>query len=325
MNYLITGAAGQDGVLASRRLIAQGNQVYGLCRTTQIEYLERAAPGITTISLPSLNKKSIFEMLNSVQPEAIINFLGFSSVQKSWTDLEDVFELNTHLPIMLLEWIIGMAPNTRFLQAASSEMFGGAESSPQDESTQYSPITPYGISKVAASNVLNLFRNNHNLFISTAILYNHESPLRKPEFVTSHIIHSLAKIKLGLAKTIQLGNLEAKRDWGWAPDYVDGTLAAVSHKEPQDFVFATGIQHSVSDFYQLAVQIAGLEHQAGEILLSQSGGRLADPINLVGNPAKAEKILGWKRKVDFETMIEKMFSFEFQKLQSREVIWFEKE
>jgi GDPmannose 4,6-dehydratase len=325
VKYLVTGAAGQDGVLASRRLIAQGNQVYGLCKATQIEYLESAAPGITPVSLPSLNKQFIFEMLGSIQPEAIINFLGFSSVQKSWTNLEEVFELNTHLPIMLLEWIVANGPETRLLQAASSEMYGGAKSSPQDESTQYSPITPYGTSKVAANNVLNLFKNNHNLFISTAILYNHESPLRKPEFVTSHIINSLAKIKLGLAKTINLGNLEAKRDWGWAPDYVDGALAAIAYEEPLDFVFATGNQHSVLDFFQLALQIAGLGHQEKEILVSQSNERLADPINLVGNPAKAERILGWKRKVDFETMIEKMFTFEFQKLQNKEMIWFEKE
>jgi len=324
MKFVITGAAGQDGVIMSRRLISQGHEVYGLCKKSQMDYLVLAVPGIKAIEFQYENLTELTKTLNSIEPDVIVNLAGFSSVWRSWSEPAQTFSINTVIPMNIMEWILKNSRNTKFLQASSSEIFGGATSFPQNEDTPLAPITPYGNSKATVHQVLQSYRRKEGLHFSSAILYNHESPLRKIDFVTKHIVNSVAKIKLGLADNLVLGNIEMSRDWGWAPDYVDGMLLVLNKLDGRDYLFASGVSHKVKDFVDACFREVGILNFDKYLVSNKNNDRKVDPTHLVGDASRARKELGWNPTIDLEGIIKKMMDFELASLTTKsKEIWFE--
>lgn len=324
MTVLITGAAGQDGVLLARNLIATGEKVIGACLPRASEYLTTAAAGISAYSIDLSDFKSVDALLEEVRPEKIYNLAGFSSVRKSWEVPHIAARINSDLPAQILAWCARKSPATRFLQASSSEIFGGTTTAPQSESTPTAPITPYGLSKNFAHALTQEFRREYGLHASTAILFNHESPLRSTEFVTRQITQSVARISLGLQEKLNIGNTSAKRDWGWAPDYVRGMTLAIDHQESSDYVFATGKVRSVQELIDVAFRSIGINDSFPYLHDEPNRHRKVDPVNLVGNASKAHEVLGWSHKVNFEMIIEEMVVNDIRLLKSPDApIWFE--
>jgi GDPmannose 4,6-dehydratase len=324
MKYVITGAAGQDGTIMSRKLIASGHQVFGICKGSQSDYLKNASPGIKTVDFDLAQISALPELLNYLNPDVIVNLAGFSSVWKSWNSPTLTFQINTLVPIKIMEWIIHSAPATKFIQASSSEIFGGATLAPQNEGTLLSPITPYGSSKAAVHEIVRDLRSNAGLHFSSAILYNHESPLRKADFVSKHIVSGVARIKLGIQDSLYMGNIKMSRDWGWAPDYVDGMIEVVNQPSGNDYIFASGISRTVQDFIEASFLEVGIFDFQKYVKIAPDNERKIDPSMLVGNSIRARTELLWNPKTSFSTMVNKMIDFEIRKLQDKkDEIWFE--
>jgi GDPmannose 4,6-dehydratase len=324
MNVLITGAAGQDGVIMSRKLINAGHKVFGICKPTQTAYLEIAVPGISIIEFDLNRYADIPELLSKFSPEVIVNLAGFSSVLRSWETPIKTFEINTLVPIQIIEWIFKTSPNTRFLQASSSEIFGGSNIVPQNEDTPLKPITPYGSSKAAIHELIKNFRFREGLHLSSAILYNHESPLRKLDFVTRHITNGVALIALGRSDSLKIGNVLMSRDWGWAPEYVDGMISVLNQSQGNDYVFATGKSHTVSEFIEASFYEVGIRDYLDFIITDESQIRRVDPSLLVGNAARAHSELGWHPSTKLNGIVSKMMAFELNFLNGNASgIWFE--
>lgn len=306
MIILISGAAGQDGVILARRLLGEGHTVIGTCRPGQEDILTRLVPKIQVSALDLTCKTQVVDLLNKWKPNEIYNLAAFSSVRKSWEEPDLCTEINCMLPSMLLDWIRRFSPETKFVQASSSEIFGGATYGPQSESTSLAPITPYGLTKAYSHQLVNQFREEYGLAASNAILYNHESPLRKTEYVTRHVTRSVAKIAIGLIDHLNIGNLDATRDWGWAPDYVEGLILMARSKKPSDYILATGEQHSVGELVDIAFNSLGISSYHSYIRKSENLIRKVDPGHLFGNSDRATQELGWIRTLDFRGIIETM-------------------
>ena len=323
MSILITGAAGQDGILLARKLLKTDNAVIGLCRKNQTKYLQKMAPGIKIIAIDLTDLKRLIKVLNKTKPTTIFNLAGYSSVNRSWLEPEIATRINSELPVQLLSWIVRNSPTSKLIQASSSEIFGATSDIPQNEETSLKPITPYGLSKSVAFEMTQLFRSNENIQASNIILYNHESPLRREEFVTRRITRSVARIKHDEQQILSIGNINMKRDWGWAPDYVNGMILASQKNQADDYILATGILHSVRDIIETAFLYAGIEDFERYVLSDQKMIRKIDPQNLLGNSTKAQKQLGWKRTLEFKEIIQSMLEYDLQDLKRANKPWLE--
>lgn len=313
---LITGITGQDGSYLTELLLEKGYQVYGLVSEKHNigwENVSHLKDKLEIIDGDLLDKESLQKAVEKSQPEEIYNFAALSFVPTSWEKPTLVGDINALGVSRFLEVIKDYFPKTRFFQASSAKMFGQAESSPQNEKTPLNPLDPYAAAKAFAHHLVKLFRQEYGLFSCAAIFYNHESERRGEEFVTRKITKTAAKIKLGLAKELLLGNLDAKKDWGYAPDYVRAAWLMLQQKKPDDFVIATGRLHSVRDIIEIAFSSLNLNWQ-DYVQVEKQLVRKAEAKELVGDSSKAKKILAWQPKISFEEMIKKMVVHDLQLL-----------
>jgi GDPmannose 4,6-dehydratase len=289
MRILVTGCAGQDGILLSRLLVREGHEVIGAVRQASVEYLEVASPGVVPFGINLLDELEVINMLEVTNPEWVINLAGFSSVARSWKNPEENSLINFGLVKMISNWVIKNNLKCKILQASSSEIFGASKDSPQTENTPSNPASPYGEAKVLAQEHLMRLSKNYNLDVRTAILYNHESPLRRAEFVSRHISSQVARLSLGLKDHITIGDVNAKRDWGWAPDYVDAMRNMLFAPSNETYLLASGRTHTVQEFLQNSFEAIGLTADEKFIKIADSSFRAIDPKYLVGDPTKAIK------------------------------------
>jgi GDPmannose 4,6-dehydratase len=322
---VITGAAGQDGLILGLKLAKAGHRVIGIVRSEeQRTFLGLYNPSIQVEMLDSSTLKSVIEFLEKVQPEQIYHLSAKSSVANSWSDSENTLQTNI---FYTLNWLNALNQlkmhSTRFYHASSSEMFGLPKTHPQNEETLLHPRSPYGVSKVAAHHLVVNYRESFGQFASTGILFNHESPLRDLKFVTRKITSGVARIALGKADSITLGNLDISRDWGWAPDYVDGMISILNHSSPDDFILATGRSQTLREFVGTAFACIGISDWENLIQIDLSLSRPADVISVVGDATKAHKTLGWTPTTTFEVMIKAMVDFDLELLDgdTPERIW----
>lgn len=293
MKILITGAAGQDGRILGNELLQANHEVVMICRPESTKELKLEYPRAEVQGCDLTNFQQLEKILVQISPDTIVNLAAFSSVKESWNQPEILTKINYELPKFLLEWISKWKPETNFLQASSSEIFGSVSEEPQNEMTTLRPLTPYGYSKAAAHQLGCEYRDKYNLNVSNVILYNHESLNRSPKYVTRHVSTGVASIFLGKSKVLKIGNLKARRDWGWAPDYMIGLKKLIESQINSDFIFATGQTHSVEDLIQIGFGTIGVTDFQNYVELTQEELRMADPVNLRGNATKAKEQLGW--------------------------------
>jgi GDPmannose 4,6-dehydratase len=311
----ITGIEGQDGSYLVELLLAKNYEVHGIFRrstsggTPNLNHLVSDARVFQkTLFLYPGNlddADSIRIPLEQAAPDEIYHLASQSHVGQSFEKVEETCRVTGLGTLRLLELARKLPRQPRFFHASSSEIFGSPESSPQDESTPVAPVTPYGCAKAFGTQMTRIYRKNFGLFAVNGIMFNHESPRRGENFVTRKICKAAASIKLGLQSELQLGDISARRDWGWAPDYVRGMWLALNHQVPEDFVFATGRLHSVQDVVETAFHAVGLDwktHVKHESRLV----RPAEPIGLVGNSTKARVLLGWQPEVQFAELVTRM-------------------
>jgi len=319
---LITGITGQDGAYLSRLLLDKGYEVHGIVRRVALEDPEHRLWRIRSImdkvvlhsgSLESY--ASLFDVVEKVKPDECYHLGAQSFVSYSFEDEFSTISTNINGTHYILSSIKNRAPKCKFYFAASSEMFGQVREVPQKETTPFHPRSPYGISKVAGFELTRNYREAYSLFACSGILFNHESPMRGYEFVTRKITSGVAKIKRGLAKELKLGNLEAKRDWGFAKDYCEAMFLMLQQDKPDDYVISTGETHTVKEFAELAFSHVGLNWKdyvkTDELLF-----RPAEVHELKGDCAKARKILGWKPKVNFEELVKMMVDEDLKRLKA---------
>jgi GDPmannose 4,6-dehydratase len=305
---LITGITGQDGSYLAEFLLTKGYRVYGLTRRTSTSNYDRIKDIIDKIILipgDLLDEHSLTNAIKEAQPDEVYNLASQSFVPASWSQPVLTGEFTALGVTRMLEAIRNARPDVKFYQASSSEMFGKVLETPQSEKTPFYPRSPYGVAKVYGHWITVNYRESYNLFAVSGILFNHESPRRGLEFVTRKITHAVARIKLGRQKKLKLGNLAAKRDWGFAPDYVEAMWLMLQQKQPQDFVIGTGVTRSVEEFARAAFEVVGLNWRdyvdTDEKLI-----RPAEVELLRANPAKAQKLLGWRPRTAFTEMVKLM-------------------
>jgi len=317
---LITGITGQDGAYLSRLLLDKGYEVHGIVRRVALEDPEHRLWRIRSVmdrivlhsgSLESY--ASLFNVVEKVKPDECYHLGAQSFVSYSFEDEFSTINTNINGTHYILSSIKNKVPRCRFYFAASSEQFGQVKEVPQKETTPFHPRSPYGISKVAGFELTRNYREAYSLFTCNGILFNHESPMRGYEFVTRKISSGAARIKLGLSKELKLGNLEAKRDWGFAGDYVEAMHLMLQQDKPDDYVISTGKTHTVKEFAELAFKHAGLNWE-DYVKTDESLFRPAEVHELKGDYSKARKILGWKPKVDFENLVKMMVDEDLKRL-----------
>ena len=314
---LITGITGQDGSYLAEFLLKKNYQVFGLTRRTSTSNYDRIKEIIDEITLipgDLLDEHSLTNAIKESQPDEIYNLASQSFVPASWSQPVLTGEFTALGVTRMLEAIRLAKPEARFYQASSSEMFGKVQETPQTETTPFYPRSPYGVAKVYGHWITVNYRESYKLFAVSGILFNHESPRRGLEFVTRKITHAVARIKLGRQKTLPLGNLEAKRDWGYAPDYVRAMWLMLQQEKPEDFVIGTGKTWSVENFAKIAFEAVGLNWR-DYVEIDKSLIRPAEVELLRADPAKAKKILGWQPKTGFEQMIKIMVEADLKREQ----------
>ncbi|MCK4262022.1 GDP-mannose 4,6-dehydratase [bacterium] len=318
---LITGITGQDGSYLAEFLLDKGYEVHGMVRRVALEDPEHRLWRIRHIldklilhpaSLESY--ASIFNVVRKVNPDECYHLAAQSFVSYSFEDEFSTINTNINGTHHVLSAIKQNAPECKFYFAASSEMFGHAKESPQNESTPFHPRSPYGISKVAGFHLTQNYREAYGLFACSGILFNHESPRRGFEFVTRKITDAVARIKLGLVKELKLGNLEAKRDWGYAGDYVQAMWLMLQQDKPDNYVIATGETRSVKEFVELAFKYAGLNWQ-DYVVVDKTLYRPAEVYELRGDYSKAKQKLGWQPSVSFKDLVKMMVDADLKRLQ----------
>ena len=313
---LITGITGQDGSYLAEFLLEKGYDVYGMVRRSSTEKFERInhiKDKITLIQADLLDQLSIISMIEEVRPEEVYNLASQSFVPTSWNQPVLTGQFTALGVTKMLEAIRLIDKKIKFYQASSSEMFGKTQERPQNEKTPFYPRSPYGVAKVYGHWITINYRESYGIPASSGILFNHESPRRGLEFVTRKITDGLAKIKLGLANELHLGNLEAERDWGCAVDYVKAMWLILQQEKPQDYVIATGRAHSVREFAKLAFEHVDLDYK-DYVVVDQRLIRPAEVDHLVGNYSKAKKELGWEPTVSFEELIKLMVDADLKRL-----------
>lgn len=308
---LITGVTGQDGGYLAEQLLAEGFAVHGLVHPGDpaVAELRARTPAVVLHEGDLTDDSSIASTMTKAQPDEVYNFAGISSVAFSWERPVLTADVTALGAARLLEhawqWRERSGRPVSFVQASSAEIFGDSAVVPQDETTLVCPNTPYGASKAFAHQLVGVYRGR-GLHAVSAILYNHESPRRPPTFVTRKITRAAARIALGLEQELVLGNLEARRDWGWAPDYVDAMVRAARHPEAMDFVIATGEAHSVFDFAAAAFERAGVDGWQERLRVDPRFVRPADAALQLGNAARAKAVLNWSPTVSFEELVGRM-------------------
>jgi GDPmannose 4,6-dehydratase len=313
---IITGVTGQDGSYLADFLLSKGYKVIGMVRrssTVTFGRIEHIQDHIDIIQGDLHDQSSLVALIEEFCPDEVYNLAAQSFVPTSWKQPVLTGEVTALGVTRILEAIRLVNPETRFYQASSSEMFGKVREVPQSESTPFYPRSPYGVAKVYGHWVTVNYRESYNLFACSGILFNHESPRRGLEFVTRKITHGVARIKLGLAKELRLGNLEARRDWGYAGDYVEGMWMMLQQDHPDDYVICTGKTHSVREFCKAAFAYVGLNYE-DYVIQDERFYRPAEVDLLVGDPEKARKNLGWEPRVSFEELIQMMVDADLQDL-----------
>ena len=313
---LITGVTGQDGSYLAEQLLTMGCHVIGAVRNKEIAQARlpvRLKNRVELVAWDMLDQQRMTEVLAAYRPVEIYNFAAYSSGAGMFDDPVGIGEVNGIAVARMLEAIRAVDVNIRFCQASSREIFGAAIESPQTESTLANPRSPYGAAKLYSDAMIRIYRQRYGLFVCSAILFNHESPRRGLEFVTRKITHEAAKIKLGLAKELHLGNLDAQRDWGFAGDYVRAMWLMLQQEQADDYVVATGKAHSVRELCEFAYGHLGLDY-CDYVREDASAYRPDEPVLLVGNAAKANRELGWKPEVGFKELVHMMVDADFQRL-----------
>lgn len=306
---LITGVTGQDGSYLAEFLLKKKYQVYGLVRRTSTVNLDRIRHLTHKIELVQgdlMDQHSLTYAVKDIQPDEVYNLGAQSFVPTSWNQPVLTGEITALGVTRILEAIRIAKPDTKFYQASSSEMFGNVKESPQNEKTPFYPRSPYGVAKVYGHWITVNYRESYNMFAVSGICFNHESPRRGIEFVTRKITNAVARIKLGKQKILKLGNLESKRDWGYAPDYVEAMWLMLQQKKPQDFVVATGETHFVKEFVEEAFGVVGIKNWRKFVEQDKKFLRPAEIDYLVGDASKARRILGWRPKTGFKDLVKIM-------------------
>src|SRR5579871_6657232 len=316
---LITGITGQDGSYLAELLLSQGYKVYGIVRRASSENaqrLEHLLPCLTLLQADLLDQTSLVAALEQSQPSEVYNLAAQSFVPTSWQQPVLTAEFTALGVTRLLDAIRKVCPKARFYQASSSEMFGKVRETPQTETTPFHPRSPYGVAKVYGHYITVNYRESYGMFCCSGILFNHESPRRGLEFVTRKVTDSVARIKRGLAKELRLGNLGARRDWGFAGDYVEAMWRMLQQGTPDDYVVATGVAHTVGELVEIAFGVVGLSWREfvreDPALL-----RPAEVDRLLGDASKARTVLGWQPGVTFPALVEMMVRADLDRLARR--------
>jgi GDPmannose 4,6-dehydratase len=305
---LITGISGQDGSYLAELLLEKDYEVHGLVRGAPDQRFERLAAIQDRIHLHAadlLDEGSLFDVIRTSSPDEVYNLAAMSSVSQSWRLAIATAEYTAVGVTRLLEALREVSPEARFYQASSSEMFGRARESPQSEATPFYPRSPYGVAKVYGHFITVNYRESFGLHASSGITFNHESPRRGEAFVTRHVTRGVASIKHGLSRELSIGNLDVRRDWGYAKEYVEAMWLMLQQEEPDDYVIGTGVSHSVRDLVRTAFECVDLDYEE-YIKVDPELARPAEIEEVVADPSKAGDVLGWKSKVSFEELVETM-------------------
>jgi GDPmannose 4,6-dehydratase len=308
MRALITGVTGQDGSYLAEFLLDRKYEVYGLVRRTSLEKYDRVeqiAERIRFVEGDLTDQSSLDQALQQIQPDEVYNLAAQSFVPVSWNQPVLTADVTGLGVLRVLEAIRRHSPKSKFLQASSSEMFGKVEESPQSEKTRFHPRSPYGVAKVFGHHITVNYRESYGIFACSSICFNHESPRRGSEFVTRKVTQHVARIKLGLADKLKMGNIDAQRDWGFAGDYIRAMWMMLQQPQADDFVIATGETHSVQELLDAAFSCAGLDWKK-YVEIDPKLVRPAEVDYLCGDSAKARKVLGWKPEVSFHQLVETM-------------------
>ncbi len=317
---LITGVTGQDGSYLAELLLSKGYEVVGVVRRTShhsYERIEHLLDRIEVVAADLLDQHSLTVVLQDTQPDEVYNLAAQSYVPTSWTQPVLTGEFTALGVTRILEAIRLVHPAAKFYQASSSEMFGRVAETPQRETTSFYPRSPYGVAKVYGHWITVNYRESYNLFAVSGILFNHESPRRGIEFVTRKVTEAAARIKLGRARELRLGNLDARRDWGFAGDYVDAMWRMLQQPTPQDYVIGTGQAHSVRELVEAAFGHLGLNWQ-DYVVTDPKFMRPAEVDLLLADPSKARKDLGWTPKVGFRELVAMMVDADLERLSGRQ-------
>jgi len=319
---LITGVTGQDGSYLAELLLSRGYEVHGIVRRASTETFDRIAHLAGKIHLHQadlLDQLSIIDVVKEAQPDEVYNLAAMSFVPTSWKQPVLTGEFTGIGVTRVLEAVKLLGRDRiKFYQASSSEMFGKVVEVPQKESTPFYPRSPYGVAKVYGHWITVNYRESYNMFCCSGILFNHESERRGREFVTRKVTDGVARIKLGLSKCLKLGNLDSKRDWGFAGDYVRAMWLMLQEDKPDDYVVATGETHTVKRLVELAFGTVGLDWKK-YVEIDPSLVRPAEVDLLIGDPSKARAILGWKPEVTFEKLVERMVQADLARLQGQPI------
>lgn len=316
---LITGITGQDGSYLAELLLEKGYKVSGMVRRSSVENYERVEhirEKLHFVQGDLTDQSSLDEAIKEIMPDEVYNLAAQSFVPTSWNQPVLTADVTGLGVTRVLEAIRKHKPDAKFYQASSSEMFGKVQEVPQTERTSFYPRSPYGVSKVYGHWITVNYRESYKIFACSGILFNHESPRRGLEFVTRKVTNAVAKIKLGMAKELRMGNMEAKRDWGFAGDYVRAMWLMLQQDQPEDFVIATGKAHSVQELVDAAFEAVGLKAK-DYVVTDPKFLRPAEVDSLIGNPEKAKKKLQWSPKVPFERLIQMMVNEDLKLLQGR--------
>jgi len=318
---LITGITGQDGSYLAEFLLKKGYKVYGLNRRTSspnVGNIQHIVDAVTLIPGDLLDQSSLTEAIQEANPDEVYNLAAQSFVKTSWNQPVLTGEFTALGVTRMLEAIRSVNPKIKFYQASSSEMFGKVTESPQKETTRFYPRSPYGVAKVYGHYITLNYRESYDLFACSGILFNHESPRRGLEFVTRKITNAVARIHLGVQEKMELGNLDAKRDWGFAGDYVEAMWLMLQQDEPEDYVISTGENHSVQEFLEIAFKVVGIENWEKHVEPNKSEYmRPAEVDYLIGDYSKAKQVLGWEPKTSFEELVEMMVRSDIELEKSR--------
>jgi GDPmannose 4,6-dehydratase len=316
---LITGITGQDGSYLAEFLLEKGYRVVGMVRrtsTVNFDRIKHIQDQVEIVQGDLLDQSSLMEIIREHQPDEVYNLAAQSFVPTSFSQPVLTGEFTALGVTRLLEAIRHVKPDTRFYQASSSEMFGKVVEVPQRETTPFHPRSPYGVAKVYGHWITVNYRESYGMFACSGILFNHESPRRGLEFVTHKVTHAAARIKLGLQHELRLGNLEARRDWGYAGDYVRGMWLMLQQDQPDDYVLATGETHSVRELCEVAFDHLGLDWR-DYVVVDPKHYRPAEVDLLIGDASKARRVLGWEPCVRFDQLVRMMVDADLQALQGR--------
>lgn len=312
---LITGITGQDGSYLADFLLAKGYRVIGMVRrssTVTFERIQHIQDDITIIQGDLHDQSSLVDVMEEYRPDDVYNLAAQSFVPTSWNQPVLTGEVTALGVTRILEAIRLVNPKSRFYQASSSEMFGKVREVPQRETTSFYPRSPYGVAKVYGHWITVNYRESYNLYAVSGILFNHESPRRGLEFVTRKITYGAARIKLGLTKELHLGNLEARRDWGYAADYVEGMWMMLQQDEPSDYVLGTGVTHSVAEFCEAAFGYLGLDYK-DYVVQDPRFYRPAEVDLLVADSTLARRKIGWQPRVTFQELVQMMVNADMRR------------